>query len=317
MHGKKDMKAMHGKKGMKAMHGKKGMKAMHGKKGMKAMHGKMDMKAMHSKNSMQGMKARDGMKGMAAMKMKPMQGGTPPADARDPYASADGYEYRGMGGWEETDEMTIQKLMIDQLEFRQGDQNNVKRWDIQGWRGTDYDRFWFKLEGNDTVSKSGGELELQTLYSKAVSAFWDAQVGIRFDRAYGAGNSENRYFGVVGFQGLAPYWFDMEPAVFVDKDGNLSARVVATYDVLFSQRLILQPRAEINLSANNLPRFGIGKGINDVQFGFRLRYEFRREIAPYIGVSWQKKYGDTATFASIAGDVVEDTKFIAGIRLWF
>lgn len=253
----------------------------------------------------------------APVNMVPMQGGDPPADARDPYASSDGYEYRGMAGWEETDEMSISKIIVDQLEYRNGDRENLQRWDMQGWLGTDYDKFWFKFEGDIPVGKNERELELQTLYSRAIAAYWDMQFGARFDRIYGGGSSDGRYFGVFGFQGLAPYWFDVEPAVFIDNDGNLSARLTATYDLLFTQRLILQPRTEFNLSANNVPKFGVGKGLNDLQLGLRLRYEFTREIAPYVGVAWQKQYADTANFTSASGGIVEDAKFLAGIRLWF
>ncbi|MCF6254052.1 MAG: copper resistance protein B, partial [Thiomicrorhabdus sp.] len=209
-----------------------------------------------------------------------MQGGDPPPGARDPLASSDGYEYRGMAGWEETDEISISKIIVDQLEYRSGSKENLQRWDIQGWLGTDYNKFWFKFEGDTPVGKSEGELELQALYSRAVSAYWDMQMGARFDRIYGGGSSNNRVLGVFGFQGLAPYWFEVEPAVFIDDEGNFSARLVATYDLLLTQRLILQPRTEFNLSANNVPKFGVGKGLNDLQLALRLRYEFTRKIAP-------------------------------------
>ncbi len=253
----------------------------------------------------------------SSMNMVPMQGGSPPPDARDPLASSDGYEYRGMAGWEKTDEITISKIIVDQLEYRKGDKENIQRWDMQGWRGTDYNKFWIKTEGELAVGKSEGELELQTLYSRAVSAYWDLQLGARADRFYGGGRSDDRYFVVIGFQGLAPYWFDVEPALFVDDDGNLSARLTATYDLLLTQRLVLQPRMEVNLSANKVPTFGVGKGLNDLQIGFRLRYEFKRKIAPYIGVAWQKQYADTAKFTSADGGIVEDAKIVVGIRLWF
>lgn len=253
----------------------------------------------------------------SSMEITPMQGGDPPPDARDPLASSGGYEYRGMAGWEDTDEISISKIIVDQLEYRSGDKENLQRWDIQGWFGTDYNKFWFKAEGDIPVGKSEGELEFQALYSRAVSAYWDLQLGARVDRFYSAGVNNDRYFGVFGFQGLAPYWFDVEPAVFIDDEGNVSARLTATYDLLFTQRLILQPRMEFNLSANNVPKSGVGKGINDLQLGLRLRYEFTREIAPYVGIAWQKQYADTADFVSAEGGIVEDAKLLVGIRLWF
>jgi copper resistance protein B len=236
---------------------------------------------------------------------------------RDPHANSGGYEYRHMGGWEDTDEMTVSKIIFEQLEYRDSSDSSMNRWDMQGWRGTDYEKFWLKFEGEDNNSESSGEFELQTLYSEATSAYWDLQFGARYDRTYGDGANDERYFGVFGVQGLAPYWFEIESALFIDKDANVSARFVASYDLLFSQRLIFQPRFELNASANDLPDFGIGQGINDIQIDLRLRYEFKREIAPYIGISWQKKYGDSAAYSQLEGGLSENTEIVLGVRIWF
>lgn len=254
---------------------------------------------------------------MSPMKAGAMQGGSAPADARDPNANSGGYEYRGMGGWEDTDEISIRKIIVDQLEYRSNNGSDTLRWDLQGWQGTDYKKFWFKFEGdNETVAKTG-ELELQTLYSQSISAFWDLQVGARYDRSYRSGGSDNRFFAVIGVQGLAPYWFEVEPALFVSDNGDVSARMVSTYDLLFSQRLILQPRFEINGAASQVQESGIGKGINDIQIGFRLRYEMRRKFAPYMGLSWTKKIGDTADLVRSGGENTSDIALLAGLRLWF
>ena len=236
---------------------------------------------------------------------------------RDPFANSGDYQYRDIGGWEETDEMAVSKVIFDQLEYRNGNNTKLNRWDMQGWRGTDYEKFWVKFEGKDIKSENSGQFELQALYSKAVTAYWDLQYGVRYDRAYGSGTNDERYFGAIGIQGLAPYWFEVEPTVFIDIDGKVSARIVATYDLLFTQRLILQPRAEINVSANDLPEFGIGRGVNDFQFDLRLRYELKREIAPYIGFTWQKTYGNSAKYSQQQGNTTEFTEFVAGVRFWF
>ncbi len=254
---------------------------------------------------------------MAPMTSTSMQGGAAPDDARDPHAYSRGYEYRGMAGWEETDEIVFSKVIADQLEFRNNEGNDTLRWDIQGWRGTDYNKFWAKLEGEDETSSNTGEVELQTLYSRAIAAFWDFQIGARYDRAYSSDSTNDRFFAVIGFQGLAPYWFDVEPALFISEEGDVSARITSTYDVLFSQQLILQPRLEINAAASETRKYGVGTGINDVQFGLRLRYEFRREIAPYIGIAWQKLFGDTADFARADNARTFNLSLISGIRLWF
>ncbi len=246
-----------------------------------------------------------------------MQGGAAPADARDPNAYSGGYEYRGMEGWEETDEIAFGKIISDQLEYRNNDGIDTLRWDIQGWRGTDYKKLWMKFEGDDEVSTSTGEIELQALYSRTITPFWDFQLGGRYDRSYAPGISRDRFLAVVGFQGLAPYWFELEPALFVSEDGDVSARLVATYDLLFSQRLILQPRFEANLAASDVPEFGIGSGLNDVQLGLRFRYELRREIAPYIGVSWKRQFGNTADMTRAEGGDIDNLAFAAGVRFWF
>jgi len=251
------------------------------------------------------------------MQKSTMQGGDAPADARSSDYS-DGYEYRHMAGWEDTDEIVFGKLIADQLEYRSNNSgNNSLRWDVQGWRGTDYHKLWMKFEGDQEQSTKVGALELQTLYSHAVSPFWDIQAGIRFDQSYGAGASDQRIFAVVGFQGLAPYWFDLEPALFISDKGDVSARITGTYDLLFTQRLILQPRLEINLAFSDVPEFGVGKGINDIQLGMRLRYEMTREFAPYIGIAQQKTLGTTANFVSLAGEAVNNVSLIAGLRWWF
>ncbi len=246
-----------------------------------------------------------------------MQGGAAPANARSSDYS-DGYQYRGMAGWEETDEMTVSKIIADQTEYRfNNNGKNTVRWDMQGWRGTDYNKLWVKFEGDHEPTTRAGNLELQTLYSHSVSAFWDFQIGGRYDRFYSPGLVNDRFLAVIGFQGLAPYWFDVEPALFVSDNGDISARVTATYDLLFTQRLILQPRLEVNAALTEAAQFGVGKGINDAQLGLRLRYEVRRELAPYVGIAWQRQFGSTANLARAGGEAVSNVSLIAGLRWWF
>ncbi len=254
---------------------------------------------------------------MEPMVKSSMQGGSAPLDARDPHANSGGFEYRGMGGWEETDTIAFYRVTFEQLEYRTNSGSDFLRWDIQGWRGTDYNKLWFKLEGEDEVSSDAADLELQALYSRAVSAFWDFQIGARYDAALGSGSPDDRYFAVIGFQGLAPYWFEMEPVLFVSDKGDVSARLTATYDILLSQYLFLQPRLEVNVAATEDRESGTGKGINDVQIDLRLRYQIRREIAPYIGLAWSRELGDTADFTRADGGEVDILSFVAGLRVWF
>jgi len=277
--------------------------------------GAAEMQMKPASNNMV-MKQGDTMSG-GAMQGGSMQGGSAPADARSSDYS-DGYEYRGMAGWEETDEISVSKIIADQMEYRSNNNgNNSLRWEMQGWRGTDYNKLWVKFEGDHEPTTSVGALELQTLYSHSVSAFWDVQLGGRYDRFYSPGLINDRFLAVIGFQGLAPYWFEVEPALFVSDQGDVSARITATYDLLFTQRLVLQPRFEVNAALTEVPQFGVGKGVNDIQLGMRLRYEVRREFAPYIGIAWQKEFGATADLVRAGGDAVSNISLIAGLRWWF
>ncbi len=277
--------------------------------------GATEMQMQAAPNTMV-MKQAGSMSG-GAMSGGSMQGGAAPANARSSDYS-DGYEYRGMAGWEDTDEITVGKIIADQMEYRSNNNgNNTLRWDMQGWRGTDYNKLWVKFEGDHEPTTRAGNLELQTLYSHSMSAFWDFQIGGRYDRFYSPGLVNDRFLAVIGFQGLAPYWFDVEPALFVSDNGDISARVTATYDLLFTQRLILQPRLEVNAALTEAAQFGVGKGLNDVQLGLRLRYEVRREFAPYLGIAWQRQFGTTASLARAGGEAVSNVSLIAGLRWWF
>jgi copper resistance protein B len=209
-------------------------------------------------------------------------------------------------------------LLFDQLEYRGNDGPDTFTWDAQGWIGGDGNKIWFKTEGAQELnSDRDGETEVQLLYSRLVSSFWDFQVGLRYDQLYGPGSDPWRLFTVLGFEGLAPYWFDVEPALFISEDGDVSARLTGTYDLLLTQRLIAQPRFELNVAAQEVEEFGIGEGVNDIELGLRLRYEIWREFAPYIGVSWLRQVGDTADIARREGEVVDNLTFVVGIRLWF
>lgn len=209
-------------------------------------------------------------------------------------------------------------LLFDQLEYRVNRGTNTFNWEIQGWLGGDYNKLWLKTEGEQQTSrKKEGEAEAQLLYSRLISPFFYFQIGGRYDGLWGGGSQRSRGFGVIGFQGLAPYWFDIEPALFISQDGDVSARLEAEYELLLTQRLILQPRFEANVAVQNAKRFGVGKGVNDIELGLRLRYEIRRQFAPYIGVNWTRLFGDTADLARRDGSKVSIPAFVAGVRMWW
>ena len=204
-------------------------------------------------------------------------------------------------------------LQADRSEFRVGRGRTRYLWDTQGWYGSDYNKFWVKAEGETDFGSGLERAEFQGLYSRLITSFFDLQAGIRQD----AGPGPSPTYAVLGVQGLAPYWFELDSALFLSDDGDLTARVEAEYELLFTQRLIGQPRIELNFAAQDVPELGIGAGLSDVELGFRLRYELRREIAPYIGVSWERRLGDSADFARAAGARAGNVFFVAGIRLWF
>ncbi len=205
-------------------------------------------------------------------------------------------------------------MQADRFEFQTNEGEGAFLWDGQGWVGGDYNRFWFKTEG-EYVGRGGGleEAEVQALYSRPVSPYFDFQAGVRQDMQPGA----RRTFGVVGIQGLAPYWFEVDTALFVSHDGDVSARIETEYEMNLTQRLMLQPRAELNFAFQDVERLGIGSGLSTAELGLRLRYEFKREFAPYVGISWVRAAGATADFVRRGGETPGRLSIVAGLRLWF
>ncbi|MCR5873153.1 copper resistance protein B [Phenylobacterium sp. J426] len=223
-------------------------------------------------------------------------------------------------GWPQptADSANYGYFLADLLEYRESDDPGVIRWDVFGWYGGDVKRLWVKSEGAQSTSKrADSEQEAQLLYGQLIAPFFDFQAGVRYARRSGPGPDRSRVYGVIGVQGLAPYRYELEPALFVGQDGKVSARVTASYDVLLSQRLILQPRIEANAALRADRSFGVGKGLNDTEIGARLRYELRRELAPYAGVSWRQAYGSTKRMARAEGEPASNLSVVVGVRAWF
>ncbi len=215
------------------------------------------------------------------------------------------------------DDQVFWFLFFEQLEFASTSETDAASWDVQGWIGDDYNRFWFKSEGDRANRSGAGEFEVQALYSRLIAPYWDFQAGVRYDRQLGTGPNLQRAHLVVGFEGLAPYWWEMEPVLFISEDGDVSARVEASYDLLLTQRLILQPEVEVNFAASAVEEWGVGSGLNDLSIDLRLRYEIRRRFAPYLGVSWFQRFGETADLARSEGQDVSELAILAGVRMWF
>lgn len=252
------------------------------------------------------------MSSMQNMSMSSMQGGKAPPDARSPDYS-DGYRYTSMPGMEMADHARIGMLLIDQLEYAHDNHgNNAAFLDAEAWYGEDFNRIWVKAEGEGTRGRLE-DLRTEALWNHAISTYWGTQLGLRQD----FGEGPERTWAAFGVQGLAPYWFDTEAEVYLGQRGRTAARVQLEYEVLITQRLVLQPKFEVNLYGKDDPQRGIGSGLSDAELGLRLRYEIRREFAPYIGVVWRQRFGRTADLYRAQNEPAGDLQFVAGIHFWF
>ncbi len=204
----------------------------------------------------------------------------------------------------------VSKLQADLLEWTpNGDRYS---WEVEGWYGGDINRFVFKTEGEGQSREGVEAAEVQLLYSRAVARYTDVQAGIRYDL-----EPRSRAYATLAVDAMFPYWFEAEGSLFLSEKGDLLARVEGSYDFRLTQRLILQPRAELEFAAQDIPESEIGSGLSKGELGLRLRYEIRREFAPYIGVSYERAFGDTADFVRAHGEDVESMRFIVGLRAWF
>lgn len=187
-------------------------------------------------------------------------------------------------------------------------------WDVIGWVGTDYNKIFLESEGEysldtDELEEAGVEL----LYGRTIAKFWDLQAGVRHDFE----PTPSRSFLALGFQGLAPLWFEIDATAYVSEDGDFSAKFEAEYELLLTQRLALLPRLETGFSAQDVPEYETWQGITDITLGCRLMYHFHREFAPYVGVTWSRKIGETGHNIDEEGGDVDSAAFVAGLRFWF
>ena len=203
--------------------------------------------------------------------------------------------------------------IIDRLEGRTGGGVPELHWSAQGWVGTDYDKFWVKTEGFRRRDGAIDDGRHEFLYSRAISTYFDLQAGLRSD----LDSRRVRNWAVFGFEGLAPLFFALEGTAYVSDKGHLATRFQGSYDLLITNRLILQPEIEINLQSAADRARRVGAGLTDIDAGLRLRYEFTRKFAPYIGIAYEGKFGQTASFARRAGESTSDVRFVFGVRSWF
>ncbi|MCP5303849.1 MAG: copper resistance protein B [Chromatiaceae bacterium] len=210
------------------------------------------------------------------------------------------------------DDPILAKVMINQLEIRSTNGPDPRVLEAQAWIGRDLNKLWLKADVEHVDGKTE-EAEVQALYSRAVAPYWDLQVGWRHDIR----PKPDRDWLAIGLEGLAPYWFEIDAAAFIGESGQVGARLEAEYEWMFTQRWVLSPEMKIDLHTKNDEATGTGSGLSDLELGLRLRYEIRREFAPYIGVNWTRKFGNTADFARAEGEDTNDVQFVAGVRAWF
>ena len=257
----------------------------------------------------------DGMSGMSDM-----GGSSAPADARDPHAYSGGYQL-GTGlyavGQQRSlmmaDEHKFASLLVDRFERGHSNGGNSNSYEVQAWYGDSYNKLTVKAEG-EVAQGRVEDARTELLWAKAFHPYWDVQAGIRNDIGE---NRPSRNWLAFGVQGLAPYWFEVDATAYLGTEGRTALRLSTEYELMLTQRLILQPRLEANVYGKDDPEVGVGRGLSSATFGVRLRYEFSRQFAPYIGIERSASFGRTATLVRNAGGDARQTQVVAGVRFWF
>ncbi len=221
-------------------------------------------------------------------------------------ASAPGFAGKG-------DDPTLMKVMIDQLEVRSTDGDDPRVLEADAWIGKDLNKAWFKFDA-ESVGGETEAAEVQARWSHAVAPYWDFQVGWRHDLKP---SNETRDWLALGFRGLAPYFFDIDAALYIGENSMAQLSFDTEYEIMLTQRWVVSPELQLTLNSKSDPVLGQGSGLASSEFGIRIRYEIIREFAPYAGVNWERKYGETADFARDEGAETQDFQVVAGIRAWF
>ncbi|MEO8223774.1 MAG: copper resistance protein B [Gammaproteobacteria bacterium] len=203
-------------------------------------------------------------------------------------------------------------VLLDRFEWQDADAGSALAWNLQAWVGTDKHRLLLRAEG-DRVAGNTEENRLELLWSQPLNSRWDLVAGLRQDLEPASARS----YAAFGVQGLAPGWVHLEGTAYLGERGQTAATLEATTDVLLTNRLLLTPRLEVQAYGRDDETNGIGSGLAEIAVGLRLRYEIRREFAPYVGAEWTRKTGDTAGFARQAGETVRSARWVAGVRAWF
>jgi copper resistance protein B len=232
-----------------------------------------------------------------------------PDSERDPNAFADDYQLGTMAGHHDA---LLMSLIADRLESVTDHNGTNLTYDVQAWLGKTYDKLLVRAEGEMNNGNSENARS-EVLWSHAIDPYWDSQLGLRHD----SGGNRNRDWLAFGVQGLAPYWLYVEATAYLNEQGRTAFRLETEYDLLLTQRLILQPRMEVNIYGRRDAAHGIGEGVANIELGVRLRYEIRRELAPYIGVDWASRFDKTADYERASGNPPASLRLVAGVHFWF
>lgn len=207
-------------------------------------------------------------------------------------------------------------LVLEQLEYRANQGDDLFRWEVGAWWGSNAHRLSVDFDGRAyTQGRSRGDAELQVLYNTLLTALWDLRIGVREDFSFGPGRDQNRTLATFSLAGPTPWWVELTPALFVSQDGETSARIEAVANLQITQDFVAQPRFELNLAFQNAERYGIRSGATDLELSLRLRYERWSYVAPYLGVQWIRLLGDTADLARKGGGGVDEVGLVAGFRI--
>ncbi|RMS66747.1 Copper resistance protein B [Pseudomonas syringae pv. aceris] len=264
---------------------------------------------------MQGMD-HSKMQGMDHSQMQGMQPPKQQTQSRTPIPALTDADraavYKAPGGHEVHDTALNSFFIFEKLEWQDADDGSALNWEAQGWIGGDVDRLWLRSEGERTNGKTE-EAEVHALWGHSISPWWDLVGGVRQDFKPG----DPQTWAAFGIQGLALYNFEAQATAYLGEGGQTAARLEGDYDILLTNKLILQPTAELNFYGKNDPGRGVGSGLSESEVGLRLRYEIRPEFAPYIGVTWNRAYGKTADYARDEGEDINEARLVLGVRVWF
>lgn len=201
-------------------------------------------------------------------------------------------------------------VLLDQFELREG--NDSGAWDLEAWVGRNFNKLFVRSEGERDAGRTE-QAEVELLWAHAVAPWWDFVAGVRHDPEPGP----SRTWVAFGMQGFSPYQFDIEATAYVGESNRAAVRIEAEYDLVLSRRAVLQPLAEVRWYSRDDAERALGSGLSSVELGLRLRYEFRRDVAPYVGIVRTRKFGTTADLARARGADADDTQWVAGLRFWF